>query len=402
MIEKLFNSPGRAWVLGSLALVAALRGLAQPATPGLPPQNSIVLEIQPTPEFPRNSEGAFVTLKSGRILFAYTQFYGGDRDESAARIVAITSDDAGRTWNTRPRVLVENVGGANVMSVSLLRLQNGRIGMFYIKKHTRIEGHPMAQFSDDEGETWSAPQVIVKAPGYFELNNDRAIQHRNGRLILPIGSYRLRDTDPTTYDSIDFRAITMWYVSDDNGATWHESPQWLASPVPTTREGLQESGVVELADGSLLGWFRTSEGSQFVARSKDIAQTWTLAAPSELKSPTSCAAIKRLPGSATLLAVWNDYSGQFPVPAMQVSPGPLQKRMANRRTPFVLGLSTDGGVTWPRRKLLEGEPDGWYCYAAVHFVGDSVLLAYCAGDQQVGGLNRLRMRRIDLSWLTAP
>jgi len=363
------------------------------------PVNTVVLELQPTKEFPRNSEGSFITLKSGRILFAYTQFYGGDRDESAARIVVVASDDAGRSWSPKPRVLVENIGGANVMSVSFLRLQNGRIGLFYIKKRSRIEGYPMAQFSEDEGETWSPPQTVVKAPGYFELNNDRAIQHTRGRIILPVGSYRLKSTDTSTYDSLDFRAITMWFVSDDNGTTWNEAPEWLAAPNPKTREGLQESGVVELADGSLLGWFRTDQGSQYMARSQDIAESWTPAAPSELKSPTSCAAIKRLPGSATLLAVWNDFSGAFPVPTLKVTDPALQRRMANRRTPLVVGLSTDGGRTWPQRRLLEGEPDGWYCYTAVHFVDGAVLMAYCAGDQKVGGLNRLRMRRIDLEWI---
>ena len=48
------------------------------------PENRIVLELEPTAAIPRNSEGSFVTLQSGRILYVYTQFYGGDRDESAA------------------------------------------------------------------------------------------------------------------------------------------------------------------------------------------------------------------------------------------------------------------------------------------------------------------------------
>ena len=41
--------------------------------------NLLVLKIDPSAEYPRNSEGSFVTLKSGTILFAYTQFYGGSR-----------------------------------------------------------------------------------------------------------------------------------------------------------------------------------------------------------------------------------------------------------------------------------------------------------------------------------
>ena len=110
--------------------------------------------------------------------------------------------------------------------------------------------------------------------------------------------------------------------------------------------------------------------------------------PGEMKSPTSPASIKRLPGSNDLLAVWNDHGGQFPM-------------VKGRRTPLVAAISADGGKTWPRRKLLEGDADGWYCYTAIHFVEGAVLLAYCAGDSHIGGLNRLRIRRIGLDWLRA-
>jgi hypothetical protein len=360
------------------------------------PENRVVLELEPTPANPRNSEGSFVTLKSGRILYVYTQFYGGAHDESAARLVGITSDDGGRTWSPAPRVLVENTG-TNVMSVSLLRLQDGRIALFYIKKESRIDGHPHVRFSADEGASWSAAQRVVKAPGYYELNNDRAIQLKSGRIIVPVGAYRQRDTDVHTYASLDFRAITMWYFSDDAGVTWQESPQWLASPVPSTTEGLQESGVVELADGSLLGWFRTDLGSQLMARSTDAGATWTPAAPSEMKSPTSSAGIKRLPGSDRLLGIWNDHSDRWSIPPLADAP-----RNVRRRTPLTSGISADGGRTWEHRKLLESDPDGWYCYTAIHFTGDAVLLAYCAGDSKIGGLNRLRLRRVDLAWFTAP
>ena len=87
--------------------------------------------------------------------------------------------------------------------------------------------------------------------------------------------------------------------------------------------------------------------------------------------------------------MWNDHSGQFPT-------------VAGKRTPLVAAISSDSGRTWPRRKLLEGNPDGGYCYTAIHFVKGAVLLAYCAGDySHIGPLNRLRMRRIDLDWLKA-
>ncbi|MCD6049023.1 MAG: glycosyl hydrolase repeat-containing protein, partial [Verrucomicrobia bacterium] len=278
-----------------------------------------VLNIEPTKENPRSSEGAFITLKTGRILFYYTQFYGGARDNSPAHIVSLQSDDEGITWSQEPHVIVKNVGGENVMSVSLLRLKSGRIALFYLLKNNWLDCRPYVRFSDDEAQTWSEPVLMLAAPGYFVLNNDRVIQLSSGRLVAPLAFHRAKASDPKTSKSFDSRAITMWVLSDDDGKTWREADSWWAMP-QATRSGLQEPGVVELADGSLLSWARTDGGSQFVFRSKDQGKTWTPPASSTLASPVSPASIKRLPGSDKLLAVYNDHSGKFPFPKDKRTP----------------------------------------------------------------------------------
>jgi Neuraminidase (sialidase) len=347
-------------------------------------ENIIALNIEPSLGHPRNSEGSFATLASGRIIFCYSQFYGGARDESAAKIVRIHSDDAGRTWSA-PEVVVENEGANNVMSVSLLRLASGKLAMFYCVKNSWIDCRPHLRLSTDDGATWSPPRLVQQAPGYFVLNNDRVIQTSKGRLVMPLAFHRSRGTDPHTSKSWDARAIATWLYSDDDGATWQESASWWAMPVPSG-SGLQEPGVVERADGSLLSWCRTDQGAQYGFVSTDAGRTWTPPEPTELKSPNGPASIKRLPGSDDLLALFNDHSGRFPFPP-------------KKRNPFVAAISSDGGKTWPHRQLIESDPDGLYHYTAIHFIGDAVLLAYCAGDSQVGALNRLRIRRLTLDEL---
>lgn len=349
--------------------------------------NDIVFNLDPTPQNPRNSEGSFARLKSGRVIFYYTQFYGGAADESPAHIVGMHSDDGGRTWS-KPEVVIENIGGNNVMSVSLLRLKSGKLALFYLLKNSWIDCRPYVRISSDEAATWSEPKLMMDAPGYFVMNNDRVIQLDSGRLVAPLGFHRSRGSDPHSSRSFDARAIAMWTLSDDEGATWKEASSWWALGV-RSGSGLQEPGVVENADGKLFGWARTDQGAQFGFTSTDRGQSWTPPAPTELKSPTSPASIKRLPNSPDLLAIFNDHSGAFPFPK-------------GKRTPLVSAISHDGGATWKNAKLLEADPDGWYCYTAISFVDDAVLLAYCAGDKTVGGLNRLRIRRISLDWLTAP
>ena len=358
------------------------------AEPFNTPENSISITVEPTKEHPRSSEGGFATLGSGRIIFCYTQFYGGGADHSPARIVRIHSDDQGRTWS-QPVVAVENVGGNNVMSVSLLRLASGKLAMFYLLKNSWIDCRPQMRLSADDGETWSEAKGILDAPGYFVMNNDRVIQTSKGRLIIPLAFHRSRGSDPQSGKSFDVRAITMWIYSDDDGTTWQESASWWALPM-RSGTGLQEPGIVELADGSLFSWARTDQGAQHGFRSTDDGKTWTPPEPTELQSPVSPASIRRIPGSNDLLALYNDHSGKFPIPK-------------GKRTPLVAAISSDGGRTWPVRKLIEGDPDGWYCYTAIHFVGDTVLLGHCAGDSKLGThLATLRIRRISLDWLRQP
>jgi Neuraminidase (sialidase) len=360
--------------------------VGSPLTRSLAEENRIVLNVEPTKENPRNSEGSFARLNSGRIVFYYTHFYGGAGDESPARIVGIHSDDGGRTWSA-PQTVIENIGGNNVMSVSLLRLAGGKLALFYLLKNSWIDCRPYLRTSADDGATWSEPKLVITAPGYFVVNNDRLVQLSTGRLIVPAGFHRSRGTDPHSSKSFDGRSIAMWFYSDDEGQTWQESATWWGIPV-RSGSGLQEPGLVELADGKLFGWARTDQGAQYGFTSADAGKSWSPPVPTELKSPTSPASIKRLPKSPHLLAIFNDHSGRFPFPK-------------GKRTPLVVAVSTDGGKTWPQAKPIEEDPDGWYCYTAIHFTDDAVLLAYCAGDSKIGGLNRLRIRRISFDTLFA-
>ena len=64
-------------------------------------------------------------LKDNSLLFATTEFIGGRADHATARIIARTSIDRGQHLE-RARVLQENTGKQNVMSVTLRRLLPGR------------------------------------------------------------------------------------------------------------------------------------------------------------------------------------------------------------------------------------------------------------------------------------
>jgi hypothetical protein len=136
---------------------------------------------------------------------------------------------------------------------------------------------------------------------------------------------------------------------------------------------------------------RTDQGQQYSFRSTDHGDNWSAPEPTTLRSPASPASIMRLPGSDKLLAVFNDFSGQFPFAT--------GKGTYSGRTPLASAISSDGGRTWHHHRLLEGDPQKDYCYTAVHYVGDYVLLSYMAISTNLGRPIQLCIRRTALKWI---
>lgn len=360
-----------------------------------------VVELKHKRNNPRNSEGAFITLADGRILFAYSRYYGSSwSDVATATISARLSEDDGKTWSNRDRLLVDNEGSCNVMSPSLLRLADGRIALFYLRTNNFHDCRLYMRTSQDEAKTWSEPTQCIHAPGYFIVNNDRVIQLKSGRIVIPAAYHRPKlDTDPTAWDSFDMRAITLFYYSDDEGRTWRESDDWWGLPV-RSKSGMQEPGVIELADGSLYAWARTDTGRQWEIRSRDHGVTWSPPKRSCFHSPNSALSMKRIPATGQLLAVWNDHLPRWNLPAPVMGKG-FTANSSWGRTPLAMALSDDEGKTWKNARLIEDDPRRGFCYTAIHFTKEAMLLAYCSGGVKGGVLQDLTVRRVGLKELVS-
>ncbi len=338
----------------------------------------VVLKLPPREGNPRNSEGDFIGLKDGSILFIYSHFTSGGGDFSEAYLASRISKDGGKTWSENDELVIPNEGDQNIMSVSLLRLKNGKIALFYLRKNSDADCIPYLRLSEDEARTWSDPVRCIPDSGYFVMNNDRVIQLQEGRLLLPVS---LHTNEAGKFVS---RGRIMCYYSDDLN-TWKRSAE---APNPEQVVS-QEPGVVQLKDGSIMLFCRTGAGVQYMSYSGDRGETWSGLEPGNFRSPMSPASIERIPETGDLLLVWND-NVQHGTPD------------SGKRTPFNIAVSKDEGKTWIKKKVVENNPYGWYCYTAIFFTPGHVLLGHCSDDlRRTGSLQTTEIDRLSDEWIYA-
>ncbi|MBN1343636.1 MAG: exo-alpha-sialidase [Phycisphaerae bacterium] len=360
-------------------LVMATAGIDASATEAPTPRALLVIE--PSKQHPRNSEGDVVELKDGRLMLVYTRFTSGGADNSKADLCARVSADGGKTWSG-DRILVPNEGAENVMSVSVVRLKSGELLLCYLRKNSWNDCNLYVRRSTDEFATVGDAVRATVADGYHVVNNDRVVQLEDGRLVVPAALHPAPDGTRKTWSH---RGVPRAFLSDDDGKTWR-GDKTVVSPPPYQDLVLQEPGVVQLRDGRLWMYMRTTHGCQYGCYSTDRGENWSQPKPTNIKSPCSPATIKRVPWTGDLLIVFNDHSGAHPFPK-------------GRRTPLCVAISKDDGKTWSKSRVIEADPDGHYCYISMTFVGDRVILSYCAGDKKVGGLNRLKVLALPGKWL---
>ena len=178
--------------------------------------------------------------------------------------------------------------------------------------------------------------------------------------------------------------------SSDGGRTWTDDRVAVEKPAGTLN--VMSASLLRMKDGriALFNMLKndTADARPQMRVSSDGGETWGEWTESPLVSPLSPAQIVRL-RDGRLCAAWNDHS-MFP--EMKERCG---KNGLGGRTPMVLGISRDGGRTWPIRCAIENDLKGYFAYPSVREVGDDLVLSYSCFE----GLKDIRVVRVPLAGL---
>jgi len=335
------------------------------------------------PEF-----GTIATLPDGRI---FTWFAQGKNYTKALKDTTIVDDldtpqyafgrwsnDAGRTWSTKPTQLFEfpRERGVRVAGTTLCDSKGVLhiFGLNYIRfdwkdyNPDKFNYEVWQAVSRDGGATWSPVERINYGHTTFGWMNS-VIELRNGRILMPLAYLSKNQTA---------RNVCSAIYSDDGGQNWQHSQSILSvnSGGSNLESGACEPVAVELGDGRVWMVIRTQTGYSYESFSSDGGKTWTEPVQSRFVSTNSPAQLLRLRNNRIVIA-WNNCTfGKLP-------------DFRGDRCVMSVAASDDDGKTWQGyREIFRRVTTGIIAYPFMTEAQDGTVLIYLWG----GGGHTVRLR----------
>jgi hypothetical protein len=228
----------------------------------------------------------------------------GKEGQNRQHIVSTRSHDHGKTWS--PLVDIEPADGPEASWVMPLKVPSGRVYVFYNYNRDNIRvlpnvnnetlahrvdtmGSYMFKFSDDTGRTWSKERYEIPMR---KMRIDRE-NNANGEILNFWGVGK--PVIAAHYAIFGFAKVGRWgspgamvesqgcFLRSDNILTEKDPKKVRWELLPDGHVGLRapkgpvsdEANPVVMNDGSLYATYRTIDGYNCAAYSRDDGHTWT-------------------------------------------------------------------------------------------------------------------------------
>jgi hypothetical protein len=286
----------------------------------------------------------YANLPDGKVIGILGGLHNGN-------VTARYSSDEGATWGEEKALFALDTSAGGWGAQNCLLDRDGELQI--IGSLDNSPEHPKSIYetrydiwhcrSRDGRHSWNPPALVWKGYAGSLLS---FLQLRDGRVVVPFcyltprsWAKRGEGFDQFTYMG---RFSSSAAYSDDNGQSWHSSPNELKEPTPQIGEdGGIEPIVLELRSGRLWMLIRTQDSRFFESFSQDRGTTWTRPVPTGISSSDSPCSLTRLRDGRVVM-LWNN-TLRFPY--------------ANGGRAVLHGaISEDDGKTWRGYREIAANP----------------------------------------------
>lgn len=317
-------------------------------------------------------------LKSGRLVCVFSCI--ADEKPSKMNIAFSVSDDDGLSWS-KPQILF-NHPGVEDADPSLI-VDGDRILAFSTTVSVPgIDSTDIYMRSSKDGLTWGNEIHTKKPYRYISGKIHHGHRLKDGTLIMGYAwdAWAEKGMPPRTEGEMDNRSGVL--RSTDGGESWSAGsdiiyPDEISRVSPGAAGGLCEPATVVLADGRIMALVRTVGNELYKTYSSDNGLSWESPRPSGLTAHNTPAALWKLDNSSDVLVAWNN--------------SPIA------RDPLTVALSNDGGKTWSQPKIIVKTGGPQASYPSVIQAKDGTMIV--VWQQNVARGREVRIARFNRTWL---
>jgi len=262
----------------------------------------------------------------GRIWAAWVA--GGDSEKGY--FVAASSDDNGNSWS-KPRLVINPPEAPTGLHRRILVGNfwcdpTGKLWLFFDQSMGYFDGRAGAWAITCDNPDDDAPRWSAPRRIWHGATLNKPLVLKSGEWLMPISLWtrdRIRPAELRDgFHELDDQRMANLFVSVDKGQTWTRRGGVV---IPQT--DFDEHIFVELNDGRLWMLARTKYGIAETF-SSDAGRTWSEPKPSAIQNPSARFFLRRLQSGSILL----------------VKNGPLDQRVG--RVQMTAYLSDDEGKSW--------------------------------------------------------
>jgi hypothetical protein len=355
----------------------------------------------------------------------------GVEGQPGQHIVSMISTDQGRTWSSS--VDIEPAGGPEASWVMPLKIPSGRVYVFYTYNRDNLRevnsnnprtarrvdtmGVYAFKYSDDNGRTWSADRYEIPMR---KMRIDRENTH-NGDVMFFWGVGKPIITSKN-YAIFGFAKVGRWgdpgtmiesqgcFLRSDNILSESDPRKIRWTLLPDGDEGLRapkgpvsdEANLVELSDGSLYATYRTIDGYNAHAYSRNGARVWTPPAHAtyspggrRIKHPRAANFVRKFSNGKFLMWFHNHGGEAALTPEWTGANGYYR----NRNPGWILGgVEKNGYIHWSQPEILLYDDDPAVRISYPDFIEDKGRFFITETQKEVARTHELDRTLLDAVW----